>query len=156
VFVDFDHGLNKAVSKLRDALGDDGSKPTYVETLPRRGYRFIAPVSGQSPDDVAGRVVARLLCDGKTISLSAGVHLIGRDERSAVRLDSTTVSRKHARLIVAPDATSLEDLHSKNGTRVEGRTIGRVTRLQDGDEIQIGSIALTIVLSHAKSTETAH
>lgn len=44
VFVDFDHGLNKSIQKLRDALGDSASSPRYVETIPRVGYRFIAPV----------------------------------------------------------------------------------------------------------------
>jgi hypothetical protein len=43
-FVDFDHSLNTAVNKLREALGDSASTPRYVETLPRRGYRFVAPV----------------------------------------------------------------------------------------------------------------
>jgi TolB-like protein/DNA-binding winged helix-turn-helix (wHTH) protein/Tfp pilus assembly protein PilF len=43
-FVDFDHGLYSAVQRLRDALGDTAETPRYVETLPRRGYRFIAPV----------------------------------------------------------------------------------------------------------------
>src|SRR5713226_6527334 len=39
-FVDFDHGLNKAINKLREALGDSAENPRFVETLPRRGYRF--------------------------------------------------------------------------------------------------------------------
>jgi cholera toxin transcriptional activator len=43
--VDFDHGLNTAVNKLREALGDAAAKPRHVETVPGRGYRFIAPVS---------------------------------------------------------------------------------------------------------------
>jgi len=43
-FVDFDHGLNTAVNKLRDALDDAASNPRFIETLARRGYRFIAPV----------------------------------------------------------------------------------------------------------------
>jgi Tol biopolymer transport system component/DNA-binding winged helix-turn-helix (wHTH) protein len=43
-FVDFDHGLNAAIKRLRDALGDSADTPRFVETLPRRGYRFIAPV----------------------------------------------------------------------------------------------------------------
>ena len=47
-FVDFDHSLNKAVSKLREALGDLANTPRFVETIPRRGYRFIAPVEGVS------------------------------------------------------------------------------------------------------------
>ncbi len=44
-FVDFDHGLYNAIKKLRDSLGDDADTPRYLETLPRRGYRFIAQVS---------------------------------------------------------------------------------------------------------------
>jgi TolB-like protein/DNA-binding winged helix-turn-helix (wHTH) protein len=43
-FVDFEHGLNFAIKKIRDALGDDPETPRYIQTLPRRGYRFIAPV----------------------------------------------------------------------------------------------------------------
>jgi len=43
-FVDFDRGLNKAINKVREALGDSADNPRFVETLPRRGYRFIAPV----------------------------------------------------------------------------------------------------------------
>ena len=43
-FVDFDHGVNIAINKLRDALGDSPEKPLFIETIPRRGYRFIAPV----------------------------------------------------------------------------------------------------------------
>jgi len=45
-FVDFDKSLNTAVNKLRDALGDTSGSPTFIETIPRRGYRFIASVSG--------------------------------------------------------------------------------------------------------------
>ena len=43
-FVDFDHGLNSAVKRLRDVLGDSGDNPRFIETLPRYGYRFIGPV----------------------------------------------------------------------------------------------------------------
>ena len=43
-FVDFDHSLNTAINKIRDALGDSASSPRFIETLARRGYRFIAPV----------------------------------------------------------------------------------------------------------------
>ena len=46
-FVDFDHSLNSAVKKLREALGDQAENPRFIETLHRRGYRFVAPVEGQ-------------------------------------------------------------------------------------------------------------
>src|SRR6202166_1423264 len=44
-FVDFDNSLNTAINKLREALGDSADSPRFIETLPRRGYRFIAPVT---------------------------------------------------------------------------------------------------------------
>jgi DNA-binding winged helix-turn-helix (wHTH) protein len=46
-FVDFDHSLNTAVKKIREALGDTAANPRYVETVARRGYRFLLPVQGQ-------------------------------------------------------------------------------------------------------------
>ena len=48
-FVDFDHSLNAAVRRLRDALGDSAENPRFVETVARRGYRFLVPVSGMPP-----------------------------------------------------------------------------------------------------------
>ena len=47
-FVDFEHGLNTAINKLRDALSDEADNPRFIETLPKRGYRFIAPVSASA------------------------------------------------------------------------------------------------------------
>src|SRR6202034_3096404 len=49
-FVDFDQSLNKAVNRVREALNDNAGTPQYVETVPRRGYRFIAPVSPPQPE----------------------------------------------------------------------------------------------------------
>ena len=65
-FVDFDHSLNAAVMKLREALGDSADKPLYIETIPRKGYRFVAPVShptytqngGASSQSTAGSELA--------------------------------------------------------------------------------------------------
>jgi DNA-binding winged helix-turn-helix (wHTH) protein len=57
-FVDFDNSLNTAINKLREALGDSADNPRFIETLPRRGYRFIAPVTG---------------VDGSTRGTAAGV-----------------------------------------------------------------------------------
>jgi cholera toxin transcriptional activator len=54
-FVDFDHSLNTAVNKLRETLGDSASSPRYIETLARRGYRFVAPVQNNVGTDVLGR-----------------------------------------------------------------------------------------------------
>jgi DNA-binding winged helix-turn-helix (wHTH) protein len=48
-FVDFDHSLNTAINKIREALGDSAENPRFVETLPRRGYRFMAPAEVGAP-----------------------------------------------------------------------------------------------------------
>ena len=50
-FVDFDHSLNTAINKVREALGDSASSPRYVETLARRGYRFIYPLQPETPPE---------------------------------------------------------------------------------------------------------
>ena len=47
-FVDFDHGVNTAINRLREALGDSAENPRFIETVPRRGYRFVAPVEPQA------------------------------------------------------------------------------------------------------------
>jgi TolB-like protein/DNA-binding winged helix-turn-helix (wHTH) protein/Flp pilus assembly protein TadD len=57
-YVDFDHSLNISINKLRDALGDSASTPRYIETLPRKGYRFIAPVTREEPVGRSSSAVA--------------------------------------------------------------------------------------------------
>ena len=52
-FVDFDNGLNTAVNKLRESLGDSAENPRFIETVPRRGYRFTAPVARALPEPAA-------------------------------------------------------------------------------------------------------
>jgi Tol biopolymer transport system component/DNA-binding winged helix-turn-helix (wHTH) protein len=61
-FVDFDHSINAAIKRLREALSDEAENPRFIETLPRRGYRFIAPVSPNNQEigtDVAERKAGR-------------------------------------------------------------------------------------------------
>ena len=53
-FVDFDHSLNAAIKRLRDALGESADTPIFIETLARRGYRFIAPVDGSLTPNTVG------------------------------------------------------------------------------------------------------
>jgi len=64
-FVDFDNGLNTAINKLREALGDSADTPCFIQTLPRRGYRFIAPVSGS--DDKVPAANARRTTTSSTL-----------------------------------------------------------------------------------------
>src|SRR5580693_5864310 len=57
-FVDFDHGLNKAINKIRDALGDSAESPRFVETVARRGYRFLVEVKAADADPVRSPEIA--------------------------------------------------------------------------------------------------
>jgi len=74
-FVDFDHSLNTAINKVREALGDSASNPRYVETLARRGYRFIAPVQAPLPTEPP-TVVAAGSGDGAGLSNPVSTPLI--------------------------------------------------------------------------------
>jgi TolB-like protein/DNA-binding winged helix-turn-helix (wHTH) protein/Flp pilus assembly protein TadD len=58
-FVDFDHGLNNAVARIREVLDDSSDTPRYIETVPRRGYRFIAPLTNVGPATVPAPETAR-------------------------------------------------------------------------------------------------
>ena len=62
-FIDFDTGLNKAIAKIREVLSDSAASPRFVETLPKRGYRFIAPVERPAPEPGALRAAERAATD---------------------------------------------------------------------------------------------
>ncbi len=64
-FVDFDHSLNTAVNKIREVLGDSATNPRFVETIARRGYRFMGEVSSSEPPAVA-EVSRQVFTDGET------------------------------------------------------------------------------------------
>ncbi len=160
VFVDFDHGLNAAIAKLRRALGDLAESPRYVETVSRHGYRFLAPVEWLDGGDAAAPApgttggLARVICEGRTIPLHQGENIIGRNPDCEICVDSSTVSRRHARLIVAGHRVTLEDLGSKNGSFVGGQRLSEGVLLADGDEIQTG-VARIIFRSASLSPRTS-
>lgn len=149
VFVDFDHGVNKAVTKIRRALGDAAESPRYVETLERRGYRFIAPVErtmtpagGNGAAPAGPAVLPRLVWAGRTIPLATGPNLIGRDPGAVAWIDSAQVSRRHAYIHVEAGCASIEDLGSKNGTYHNEQPLKGAAFLQDGDRIRVGPALL--------------
>jgi DNA-binding winged helix-turn-helix (wHTH) protein len=137
LFADFEPGLNKAVHKVRLALGDSADNPRFVETLAGRGYRFIATLEGS-----ALPLPFRVIWDGHTIPLSEGCNTIGREHDSTICIHLASVSRRHARIHVSGEKATLEDLGSKNGTLLKGRRIHALSPLADGDEIRVGSARL--------------
>jgi DNA-binding winged helix-turn-helix (wHTH) protein len=100
IVVDFDHSLGTAVNKIRDALGDTADNPRFIETLAKRGYRFIAPVTvlgGSSATVVAGMPEAELGAASGSPEMGLGRPLgispqVGAPSVSSV-VDSLPVSR---------------------------------------------------------------
>ncbi len=137
-----DNTLTHAIAELRSALGDDARHPSYIETIHRRGYRLLAPVAdlepapGPSPPAAAARF--KLVTQGGEVLLAEGENLIGRAPDAAVTIDSSKVSRHHARILVEGPAVTLEDLGSKNGTFLNGERVEAHVNLADGDEIRVG------------------
>jgi TolB-like protein/DNA-binding winged helix-turn-helix (wHTH) protein/Tfp pilus assembly protein PilF len=96
-FVDFDRGLNRATNRLRESLGDDAESPRFIETLPRRGYRFIAPVV---KSDESGHVAELVPPQADTVPTNGSPYSPGYD-RVRLRIGFVTALVAIALLTVA-------------------------------------------------------
>lgn len=144
--------LTRTIAELRKTLGDDAGEPRFIETISKRGYRLIArverinePATARSEDLARSRSPSprrnsscRLCWGEQELPLSEGENVIGRTSEAAVRISSSRVSRRHARIVVTGGRAVLEDLGSKNGTFLRGHRIQRPVELSDGDEICFG------------------
>ena len=84
-----------------------------------------------------------------------GENIIGRDASATLALDFPSVSRRHARIVVGADGATVEDLGSKNGTSLNKEPVGTAVRLNDLDELQVGSERMTVrILRGGESTQT--
>ena len=142
--------LSNLVSEIRAALGDTGAEPAFIRTVHRRGYAF----HGEVGDHGSGIVTCWIEWGGRRFPLGRGENVIGRHAGAAVMLDSSTVSRRHAALVVNPDATVLQDFGSHNGTFIGATRISEPTTLRDGDVIRIGDVMLTYRVRGEGTTET--
>jgi len=140
-----DASLHNLVAEVRAALGDSPRAARYIRTVPRYGYAFhgdarpAAPVDLSRPQPPGPRLVSR---HGEWL-LPEGSNLVGRDRDCAVRVNSATLSRRHARIVVTNGEAAVEDLGSKNGTRVNGHRVRQPVALTEGDRIQFGSVTMT-------------
>ena len=138
--------LKNLIGELRAALGDNAKRPRFIRTAARFGYAFMGEVNAP---------VVLLVYAGTVIPLGEGEHVIGRSGRVAVPIDSPLVSRRHARIVVAHGAATVEDLDSKNGTFVNSERIRAPRTLRDADEIKIADvIALHLRFAGGDSTVT--
>jgi DNA-binding winged helix-turn-helix (wHTH) protein len=149
-----DANLSNIVAEVRAALGDSARAPEFIRTAYGTGYAFCGSVRAQTSEQDERTVLGWFEWDDRRIPLTVGAHTVGRDETSAIRLDHVTVSREHARVIVAPWGATIEDTGSKNGTFRRGVRLAAAALLADGDTIAVGSVLLTYRASAAGTTQT--
>ena len=149
--------LAALVAEIRRALGDRSTDSAFIRTVHRFGYRFVADVHEPAPArPVAMSEVSMYVSHAsRDYTLAQGVNVIGRAADAAVRVDSGSVSRQHAQIVVAGGDARVEDLGSKNGTFVDGKRVTTPQPLSDGAEIRVGAVALIFrVTARARATET--
>jgi DNA-binding winged helix-turn-helix (wHTH) protein len=137
-----DAALAGLVKELRRALAGHDLCSSFIRTVHRVGYAFDAPVIA-SEKCAWLNPACWLAVKDRAVPLAEGENLVGRDPRSKVRLDYSTVSRRHARIVVAPGGTLLEDLSSKNGTSVDGIELAGPTTLRNGSRVGFGQVFVT-------------
>jgi hypothetical protein len=148
--------LASLIAELREALGERARETRFIRTVHGYGYAFAgtAHERGASP---LPSIATWIICNGREQPLADGEHVIGRDPDVAIPLSSPTVSRHHAKIVIAGAVATVEDLDSKNGTYLRGEAIKAAAQLTDGDRIRIGTFELTFrSLGGVGSTETQH
>jgi len=152
-----DTSLRRVIAEIRAALGDDERRPRFIRTVRGFGYAFCGAAEEESPGRraAAGTAACRLEWDKREIPLREGENILGRTDDAAVWIDSSNVSRRHARIVVSEGKATIEDLGSKNGTSVSGRPIDGPTPLEGGDQIALGPVLMTFRVFRATGpTET--
>lgn len=132
------------VKEVRRALDDNDTKRRIIRTVHRVGYAFDAPIEARE-EAIAPKCL--LVIDGRRSSLVEGENIVGRDPACQVWIDEETVSRRHARIVVAGERAALEDLGSKNGTCLGEAVLVQAAQLCDGDRVCFGRVQATFHLS---------
>ena len=147
-----DATLAGLVKEVRRALDEGKAGAPLVRTAHRVGYAFCGALDGTAP---APDVWHWLVLNGRRIPLQNGENVIGREPGSAVWLDLAAVSRRHARIVIAGPSARVEDLGSKNGTRVGGLAVTGGRPLEEGDVVSVGPVVFVYRTSASGlSTET--
>jgi DNA-binding winged helix-turn-helix (wHTH) protein len=141
--------LSNLVAEIRAALNDAARAPRFVRTAHRFGYAFCgdAVLLTDRGETAPARLWCGLEANGRRFPLPRGESVIGRDADVEIRFDTSTVSRRHARVVVTADAAVLEDCDSKNGTFRGDERVTSPIVLADGDTIRVGSVRLTFHVS---------
>jgi DNA-binding winged helix-turn-helix (wHTH) protein len=146
------------IGEIRKTLGDDADEPKFIRTVYGFGYAFAGGMVEETAIHVARSSdrAFRLVWGRREIDLRDGENILGRARDAIVWIDSSQVSRHHARIMIGPDGATLEDLGSKNGTFVGRERLVKPRRLADGDAISIGHVSMIFrTLDDSGSTESA-
>jgi DNA-binding winged helix-turn-helix (wHTH) protein len=149
--------LASLIAEIREAIGEDAKDARFIRTVHGFGYSFAGAVR-DFPRERPGTSEPSawsLIQGDRVIPLPEGETILGRDHLAGIRIPSESVSRRHARIVVARATATIEDLGSKNGTSLRGKKLAARASLEDGDLLGIGSISFTVrFLSEEKSTMT--
>lgn len=137
-----DATLVALVKELRRALDDHDRHSPVIRTVHRVGYAFEQPIERAEPQPTA-LTVHWLLAGERRVPLASGENIVGRAAQAHVWIDHSTVSRRHARIVVAGAEAQVEDLESKNGTSVGGNRLAAPLPLRDGDRVAFGQALFT-------------
>jgi DNA-binding winged helix-turn-helix (wHTH) protein len=138
--------LATVVADLRAALGDDAREPRFLRTVHGVGYAFCgeaAELGPNGPSGSEGATTYRLVLRDREVALHPGENVLGRVQDGVAWLDSPTVSRRHARILIDGGAAILEDLGSKNGTFLGEKRVASPVPLVDGDVFRVGRVSMT-------------
>jgi DNA-binding winged helix-turn-helix (wHTH) protein len=144
------------IGDIRAAIGDSAREPRFIKTHFRVGYSFCGEVTELTRREaVPMRGPLYILHSGERRIVLAGEQLtVGRDPDCDVVLPDPSVSRTHARIFISDGRIELEDLDSKNGTRVSGRRVRTRVSLGDGSEVLFGSVFTRISAEHSPDLST--
>jgi DNA-binding winged helix-turn-helix (wHTH) protein len=144
------------IGDIRAAVGDTARNPTLIKTHHGRGYSFCGEVAElvRRPSVPLSGPIFTLIVGQRRVVLPRGTLTAGRDPSSDLVLPDPSVSRAHARLFVGPEQVEVEDLGSKNGTRVHGARIDCRVPLSHGGEIVFGSIRARLQVEHSTNLST--
>ena len=141
--------LHHVIYQLREKLED--RQREIIKTVYGYGFSFGATIADNDSKPVAWQIVI----GDVEHDLREGENIVGRERDAAVRIETSSLSRHHARILIAGDQVQLEDLGSKNGTFVQGRRVRGIVSLSNGDKILFGTIAAVLrAVPTAPSTET--
>jgi DNA-binding winged helix-turn-helix (wHTH) protein len=135
--------LASLTAEIREAIGEDGRSARFLRTVYGFGYAFSGDTTESSRPAPPTRRRYCMLEGKREIELMEGENIVGRDVDAAVRLDDPTVSRHHARILVAGAGVTVEDLESKNGSFLDGKRLRAARSLKSGSTVKFGSVLLT-------------